>query len=1284
MSAKSKSALSGTPNNKPMPATTRLSKSSRGVTKTGSDSTTSQQNTRLSVDQSPRSVTSKPTVDRPSPKLGTTPDKKATRFVKLSELQAELSLAQEDLKKANEKLVLVEKEKAKALDELKEGQRLSEEANEKLREALVAQKRAEENSEIEKFRAVEMEQAAIEAAQRKEEDWQRKLEAAKNQHAADLAALLSATEELEKVKQEVAMACNAKDKALSHADNANKMAEIHAEKVEALSAELVQLKAVLDSTDEVENVENNKLVAELKLEIDSLRQQLENAKIVEEKLAEREATLEQLNVDLEAAKMAECYARNLVDELHERVRELTYQTEQAKRLERSASLSLESVMKQLEGSNGSLHDAESEIALLKENVGLLEISSGRQKKELEESERRLELAKEEASEMAKKVEFLSAELETVKEEKTQALNNEKLAAESVQTLLEEKNKLINELGTSRDEEEKSKKALESLASALHEVSSEARNAKEQLFSVQVECENYETQIEDLRLVLKATNEKYESMLDEAKQEIDALTSSIKQSKRFVKLSELQAELSLAQEDLKKANEKLVLVEKEKAKALDELKEGQRLSEEANEKLREALVAQKRAEENSEIEKFRAVEMEQAAIEAAQRKEEDWQRKLEAAKNQHAADLAALLSATEELEKVKQEVAMACNAKDKALSHADNANKMAEIHAEKVEALSAELVQLKAVLDSTDEVENVENNKLVAELKLEIDSLRQQLENAKIVEEKLAEREATLEQLNVDLEAAKMAECYARNLVDELHERVRELTYQTEQAKRLERSASLSLESVMKQLEGSNGSLHDAESEIALLKENVGLLEISSGRQKKELEESERRLELAKEEASEMAKKVEFLSAELETVKEEKTQALNNEKLAAESVQTLLEEKNKLINELGTSRDEEEKSKKALESLASALHEVSSEARNAKEQLFSVQVECENYETQIEDLRLVLKATNEKYESMLDEAKQEIDALTSSIKQSKCDYHDLNAKLEEKEVHLMNSMKKSEEENSSMENEISRLVNLLRQAEEETCAMREEGDRWKSSFMEAESEAIYLKDVLGEAKAETMRLKEYLMDKENQLQDILLESEELRKREAASVKKVEELSKLLDEALAKKQEDENGELTDSENDYDMLPKVVEFSEQNGTAEVKPAVDLQAQPTELPVKEKPTEVDDVLVSEGENPNRKLKDDEEKEKDNADSAEVDLKMWESCKIEEKDFSMEGEAEQESFEEEVESKAEGSEVYEEVNGMSSTENLDNGKLQSQKKKKPLLHKFGSLLRKKGGGNHK
>ncbi|XVF42883.1 hypothetical protein PTKIN_Ptkin01aG0401400 [Pterospermum kingtungense] len=765
--------------------------------------------------------------------------------------------------------------------------------------------------------------------------------------------------------------------------------------------------------------------------------------------------------------------------------------------------------------------------------------------------------------------------------------------------------------------------------------------------------------------------------------------------RLGKGSELQAQFNLAQEDLKKAREQISLIEKEKEQAIEELKEAQKAAEEANEKLREALVAQKRAEESSEIEKFRAVELEQAGIEAVQKKDEEWQKEIESVRNQHALDVAALLSATQELQRVKQELAMTFDAKNQALNHADEATKIAEIHAEKVEILSAELVRLKSLIDSKHETEANENKKMLLELTEEIESLKQQLEKAKIHEEKLMEKEAFIEQLNVDLEAVRMAESYARNVVEESKNRVEELEMQIEEAKKLERSASESLDSVMKQLERNNNSLHDAESEIAALKEKVGLLEMTIGRQRGDLDESERRVNMAKEETAEKAKLVESLKSELETVKEEKTQALNNEKVSASSVQTLLEEKTKLINELENSRDEEEKNKKAMESLASALHEVSAEARDAKEKLLSSEAEHEKYETQLENLRLDLKETNEKYETMLDDAKKEIDLLINTIEQSKNEYQNSRTEWEQKEQCLVDCVKKSEEENSSLEKEINQLVNLLKQSEEEASASKEEEAQLKESLKEVESEAIDLQETLKEVKTESMKLKESLLDRESTLQSVIQENEELRAREAASLKKIEELSKLLEEATIKKQSEENGELTDSEKDYDLLPKVVEFSEENGHgSEEKPKLELPPEKPEEPTNENPLVVidgskDEVLQPDGakvEKMNGEAKEDETKEKED-DSVEVEFKMWESCKIEKKEFSPEREPEQESLEEEVESKMEAGEAFDQING--STENVDDGsnspsKQQQHKKKKPLLRKFGSLLKKKGSSNQK
>ncbi|KAG5054177.1 hypothetical protein JHK85_006687 [Glycine max] len=145
----------------------------------------------------------------------------------------------------------------------------------------------------------------------------------------------------------------------------------------------------------------------------------------------------------------------------------------------------------------------------------------------------------------------------------------------------------------------------------------------------------------------------------------------------------------------------------------------------------------------------------------------------------------------------------------------------------------------------------------------------------------------------------------------------------------------------------------------------------------------------------------------------------------------------------------------MKSLGSALHEVSTEAREAKENLLHIQPESESYDAHIEDLKLVLKSTNEKYNSMLDEAE-----------------------WEQREVQLVSCIKKNEEENVSLEKEIKILLYLLKETEEEANAKREEKAQLKEKLKEVEAEAIQLKEALKETTTDNMELKENLLDKEN--------------------------------------------------------------------------------------------------------------------------------------------------------------------------------------------------------------
>ncbi|KAF8045957.1 hypothetical protein N665_4190s0006 [Sinapis alba] len=434
-----------------------------------------------------------------------------------------------------------------------------------------------------------------------------------------------------------------------------------------------------------------------------------------------------------------------------------------------------------------------------------------------------------------------------------------------------------------------------------------------------------------------------------------------------------------------------------------------------------------------------------------------------------------------------------------------------------------------------------------------------------------------------------------------------------------------------------------ESEVTDLNVKIMLLETVVARRKEDLEESEERLSVAEEELCKAEKEAIRLKNELETVKEEKNEALKKEQDATSSVQTLL-------SELERSKEEEEKSKKAMESLASALHEVSSEARELKEKLLS-----HDEETQVEDLKLVIKATSDKYEKMLEEARHEIDVLVNAVEQTKKEFESSVVDWEMREAGLVNHVKKFDEEVSSMSKEMNRLGNLVKRTKEEAEAAWKKESEMRDGLKEVEDEVIYLQETLREARAESFKLNEKMLDKETEFQSVVHENDLLRGKQDDSLKKISELTMLLEEAMAKKHmEEDKGELSESEKDYDLLPKVVEFSEENGGHR----------------------------SNAEDKNREKK--EDSPDDN--TVEVEFKMWESCEIEKKEGLYKGIPQQEASKEEVEDSnmMDESEKTSPQNMKESREDQLVNKKEKKIKKKTLFGKVGNLLKKKGPVNQR
>ncbi|KAF3792963.1 putative WEB family protein [Nymphaea thermarum] len=732
-------------------------------------------------------------------------------------------------------------------------------------------------------------------------------------------------------------------------------------------------------------------------------------------------------------------------------------------------------------------------------------------------------------------------------------------------------------------------------------------------------------------------------------------------KRVSKGSELQSQLGILQDDLKNTKELLEKAEDEKSQALADLEKAKRATEEANEELTEVLALQKRAEENCEIEKFRADELEQASIDKMQRIEQKWQSEISLVKKKHAADVSALLSANQEVERMKKELAMAIEAKSSALLRAENATKIAQENAKKVEVLGAELVQLRNALDearasqlafreekaSVDawwESKAKEASILVENLTSEAESLKQELKKAKMAEAVLVESELMIERLSVELHDAKNSECNAIDLAEQLKKKVESLEVELDKAKSAEKASNESVASLLNKLEESNLCLQEAETEITSLRLRAECLEMSLCQKRGDLEKSNRQIETAKIETDSMASVIGSLKGELEIMEAEKQEALKSEELAALKIQSLMEEKSKLFDELQKATEAEEKGKNAMDDLAVVIREVSLETNEAKEDLATTQGQLaearsqvddlklvlqkteEKYQavideamkeirevsletneakedlattqgrlaearSQVDDLKVVLQKTEEKYQAVIDEAMKEIDQYKIIVKQNELDFQRSTADWHEKELNFLSRVKSSEEEIVVRKGEVGKLTNSLKAAEAQTRMAREDGVQLQNFLSQAKSELSGAKQVAENAISESLRLKETLHSKENDIANFARENKKLLDSEAAALAKIEELSKLLAEKASQKNEEDGKLMTKTAVGLEIpmkagLPGVAAYEKiEKHTLEVLMKAEIAAEAADEKIKENGLEAPIKAEFSVENANEKI---------------------------------------------------------------------------------------------------
>ncbi|CAM0957946.1 unnamed protein product [Alopecurus aequalis] len=798
-------------------------------------------------------------------------------------------------------------------------------------------------------------------------------------------------------------------------------------------------------------------------------------------------------------------------------------------------------------------------------------------------------------------------------------------------------------------------------------------------------------------------------------------------KQLRREAELQGRLESAHEDLKKAKDQLAFIVGEKDRLVGELNEAKRVADEISEKLQDALMAKRWAEEATEIEKFRADELEQAGLDEAQKREEEWQREVECVRGQHAADLETLVTTTEELERFRRELSIANESKKALLGHADDAMKIAEVNAEKVEILSCEVTRLKGLLDSSTESEESKNREaeaFVKNLESEISVLKGKLAEAEVLEERLADMEKQTEELKSQLADAKKAESELRQQFEEWKNKAGSLEMELEELTLSEKVKGESLISMAEELDKTQSILQDRESEIEVLKGKTTALEIEVARLSADINESGEHLDASQQELFGLQTTIDVLKNKLEAAEEVASEALNNEKSANANIETLTEEKIKLINELNDARDREEKERRAVEDLTAALTEASGKAEEAHERFQSKEDDYEHALAQIGDLKLSLNSTKENYEVMLDEANYDITCLRKTVGKLEAEVSKYREECEAKELDIVNLSKQSEEEIAALKVEADKVVASLRDAEHELETVNEEKERLQERLMYTESAVVEANRAVLEVKAEkegleerllhtesavaeankavqevkaekeglqeqlmhtesavaeankavqeatseSLQLKDRLLDKENALQSLAQENDEFRLREADAMKKIEELSALLAEAMVKKHPEEEEKLVVVDEVHTLAREVAdsaaETEDTKGESDKKPNMEL-------------------FVANG-NSNGDMNQEEEKDGSKVEQQEAKTEsttVQESNKVAEDQPQTDRKQETESSKDEQSSKDDSS--TEHVNGTASAEVTSKVAMSpvtkpQQKKNKPLLKKFGNLLKKK------
>ncbi|KAL0386582.1 UNVERIFIED_CONTAM: hypothetical protein Slati_4555000 [Sesamum latifolium] len=280
-------------------------------------------------------------------------------------------------------------------------------------------------------------------------------------------------EEQKRAKQKLSVTEVEEDLVLDHQADMHEAGE--------LMMELENMKKLLsDLQNELKNKDEK---------IDSLERDVGKAREVELVLAERDVYLEKLNEELRIAREKEQDMMVLLSENKRRIQELEAEAGREKQSESKMVESFEVRSNELEATKIELEKSRAEISTLRNQVESLEEMSRKDSREVEcYSSEDSGGSEDSSSSKDMEIKSLFVELQMTKENLAQAQECEKQALLKVACLHEEMETLKMELNRALEADEKSTKALEDLAFALKEVSTEAHHAKEKMSFTIIELE----------------------------------------------------------------------------------------------------------------------------------------------------------------------------------------------------------------------------------------------------------------------------------------------------------------------------------------------------------------------------------------------------------------------------------------------------------------------------------------------------------------------------------------------------------------------------------------------------------------------------------------------------------------------------------------------------------------------------------------------------------------------------------------------------------------------------